>query len=66
MGMGMEKDMRTLVLSIILLIMIFVFWCQLLLCVTVWHLAENVSEINHRIQINKPIQYKEIKKNGKL
>ncbi len=38
------------ILIVTLLIAVFVFWLQLLLCVTTWNLAENVSDINHRLK----------------
>ena len=60
--------MRTSILIVTLLIAVFVFWCQLLLCVSVWNLAENVSEINHKIQITKAKEHKinAGKKRGKV
>ena len=58
--------MKASILVITLFIATFVFWCQLLLCVSVWQLAENISEINHKIQITKQIQVKEVKKRGKI
>jgi CHASE1-domain containing sensor protein len=48
--------MNYLISAVTLGIAIIVLWTQLILTLAVWNLAENVSEINHRIQINKLIK----------
>jgi len=58
--------MNYLISTVTLTIAIIVLWTQLLLTCTVWNLAENVSEVNHKIQINKQIKEQKHEKKKQL